>query len=210
MILKKIRIQVLEYISKTIICFALTGDRNSTRFFPLWTESFHLDGTKLRFRSAYHPNSNSQTEVVSRCLETYLRCKPKQGPKWLCWANNSASTQLNPFKALYSQDPPLLLKGTAIPSALEEINQMVAEHDALLAELCTNLLKAHNHMKSQADKHHRVVQYQVGEWVFHKLHPHYYGPFQIVNKKLPRLSKKRSCNLTSGLSHPIQSSMYPF
>lgn len=48
----------------------------------------------------------------------------------------------------------------------------MAEHGALLAEMCTNLFKAHTRMKPQADKHHIDMQYQVGEWVFHKLQPY--------------------------------------
>lgn len=66
---------------------------------------------------------------------------------------------MTPFKALYDQDPPLLLKlkCTTIPSTVEEVNQMVTECDALLAELHTNLLKAQNRLDSRVDKHRRDV-----------------------------------------------------
>ena len=39
-----------------------------------WQELFKLQGTQLHLNSAYHPQTNDQTEVVKKCLETYLRC----------------------------------------------------------------------------------------------------------------------------------------
>lgn len=83
-----------------------------------------------------------------------LRCltgtNPKHWPKWLSWAelwfntNYNSSTKLTPFKALYGRDPPQLLKGTTVPSVVEELNRLTSARDTILHELNTSLVKAQN------------------------------------------------------------------
>ncbi|KAK7279402.1 hypothetical protein RJT34_24453 [Clitoria ternatea] len=95
--------------------------------------------------------------------------KPKNWPEWLSWAefwfntNYSASTKMSPFKALYGQDPPLLLKGTTIPSKIEQVNQLQEQRDEILKELRNNLCKAQDQNRLQANKHRRDVVFQEEE-----------------------------------------------
>ena len=160
----------------------IVSDRDQLFMSNFWTEMFKMAGTKLRYSTAYHPQTDGQSEVVNRCLGTYLRCftnmKPKSWPQWLSWTeywyntNYHASTKTTPFKALYGKDPPILLRGDATPSNVEDVNQMVQDRNLMLDELKEQLAKAQNRMKVQADKHRRELELEEREFVYLKIQPY--------------------------------------
>jgi len=51
---------------------SIVYDRDPTFTSHFWKELFHLNGIKFRFSSAYHPQTDEQTEVVNRTVP--LRC----------------------------------------------------------------------------------------------------------------------------------------
>lgn len=73
-------------------------------------------GYAAEMSTSYHPESDGQTEVVNRCLETFLRCfiadQPKTWVHWIPWAEYwfnttyHASTGQTPFEIVYGRPPP--------------------------------------------------------------------------------------------------------
>ena len=174
----------------------------------LHQELFRLAGTTLRISSAYHAETDGQTEVVNRGLETYWRCfagnTPKKWSKVLHWAEYwykttfQGATQMTPFKALYGRDPPPLLKWKDHGTRVQEVDELIEERNQILEELKHQLEKAQERMKFPADKHRRELEFKEGDSVYlklkpyrfkslarktnEKLSPRFYGPYNITEK----------------------------
>lgn len=193
----------LHGMPRTII-----SDRDPIFVSHFWREFFKMSGTQLKMSSAYHPQTDGQSEVVNRCIEQYLRSFVYQQPrKWFSllpwaefWYNTTfhISTGMTPFQALYGRLPPTIPLYHEGSSSVHEVDQNLLSRDALLSQLKSNLAAATNRMKQYADSKRRDVQYEVGDWVFLKLHPYrqhsvsvrtypklackFYGPYQIEEK----------------------------
>ncbi|KAA0033067.1 transposon Tf2-1 polyprotein isoform X1 [Cucumis melo var. makuwa] len=136
----------------------------------LWKEMFRLAGTKLNKSTAYHPQSDGQTEFINRGLETYLRCfyseRPKEWVSWLPWAEFWYNTTfqralgVSPFQVFYGRKPPPLLSYGEGDTSNSTLDEQLRERDIVLAALREHLILAQQQMKQYADRKRRHVEYQ--------------------------------------------------
>ncbi|KAH1034725.1 hypothetical protein GYH30_054917 [Glycine max] len=187
---------------------SIISDRDPLFVSHFWMELFKLQGTKLKMSSAYHPETDGQTEVLNRCLEGYLRCFASEQPKtwsyWIPWAEYWYNTTFHvsigktPFEVVYGRQPPSLLRFLSNETKVAAVALELTERDEALNQLKSHLLRAQQQMKKYADKKRRDLQFEIGEWVFLKLRPHrqqsvvkrinqklaarFYGPFKILAK----------------------------
>ncbi|XP_070041479.1 transposon Tf2-1 polyprotein [Nicotiana tomentosiformis] len=141
----------------------IVSDRDLVFTSRLWQELFSMSGVTLSISTAYHPQSDGQTEVVSRCLETYLRCFCSDSQKdwsyylatteW--WYNTifHSSIQTTPYEALYGQPPPLHLPYMAGDLAMEEVDKSLLTREFKYQLLQYHLQRAQHRMADQANKH---------------------------------------------------------
>nr|KYP55896.1 Retrotransposable element Tf2 [Cajanus cajan] len=102
--------------------------------------------------TAYHPQSDGQSEVLNKCLELYLRCftfdSPREWSKFLPWAEYWYNTTyhttagMTPFKAVYGRDPPQLLKYVPHDKDPIVVKEQLLTRDAILQKLKMNLQRA--------------------------------------------------------------------
>ncbi|KAM0042505.1 putative nucleotidyltransferase, Ribonuclease H [Helianthus debilis subsp. tardiflorus] len=160
----------------------IVSDRDPLFISKFWQEIFRAQGTKLHMSSAYHPESDGQTEVINRCLEAYLRCfavdQPKSWALWLPWAEfwyNSTfhiSTGVTPFESVYGRPPPSVFSYAMGEIRVEAVARELQDRDEALRQLKAHLANAQNSMKAQANKKRREISFSVGEWVYVKLKPY--------------------------------------
>lgn len=60
---------------------SIVSDRDKVFTSNFWKHLFQLQGTTLAMSSAYHPQSDGQSEVVNKCLEMFLMCFTFNNPK---------------------------------------------------------------------------------------------------------------------------------
>nr|GFB19505.1 hypothetical protein [Tanacetum cinerariifolium] len=158
------------------IPISIVLDRDKIFLSNYWKEIFRLQGTNMKYSTAYHPQTTDQTKVVNGSIKKYLSCftfeKPKNWSKWLSWAEYSYNTSFHssanttPFKILYAQDPPPLAHYGSQPTPIFEVDRYLEERDRVLKELKEHLSKVQVNMKTKACGHRRNVQFEVGDKVF--------------------------------------------
>jgi len=134
----------LHGFPKTIVFY-----RDKVFTSQFWQHMFKLSGTSLKFSTAYHPQTDGQSEALNKCIEMYLRCftydNPKEWSKLLPWAEfwyNSSfhhSTGMTPFKVVYGREPPQIIKYTFSNQDPPQVQDQLLQRDTTLNKLKINL-----------------------------------------------------------------------
>jgi hypothetical protein len=190
----------LHGVPKTII-----SDRGAQFIARFWEQlQLSLD-TKLIRSSAYHPQTDGQTEQVNQILDDMLRaCIIHYGTSWdRCLAlaefsyNNSyqSSIQMAPFEALYGRRCRTPLSWSETGERQIFGPDLVTEAENKVKIIQANLDTAQSRQKSYADQRRKPLQFQVRDFVYlrvsptkgvqrfsikGKLVPRYVGPFKIL------------------------------
>lgn len=187
---------------------SIVSDRDAMFLSTFWQELFTIHGVDLLLSSSYHPETDGQTEVLNRCLETYLRCfcsaKPKEWSSWLSiaewWYNTTyhSATKMTPYEAVYGQPPPFHLPYLPGESKVAAVDSSLQQREEVIKLLRFNLQRAQHRMVQMANKKRSDRQFQIGDLVLlklqpyrqqslvqrpsHKLCPRYFGPYKILDK----------------------------
>ncbi|GJX34500.1 putative mitochondrial protein [Tanacetum coccineum] len=60
---------------------SIVSDRDTVFLSLFWKSLFKMLKVDLKMSTAYHPQTDRQTEVVNKCVECYLRCMTGERPK---------------------------------------------------------------------------------------------------------------------------------
>jgi hypothetical protein len=185
---------------------SIVSDRDPVFTSAFWRELMRLMGTKLLMSSAFHPQTDGQSEAANRVIIMYLRCftgdRPRQWLRWLPWAEyiyNTAfqsSLRETPFKVVYGRAPPSIRSYEPGDTRVAAVAQEMAAREAFLGDVRYRLEQAQTVQKLHYDRHHRPVSFAVGDWALlrlrqraasslprapkGKLKPRYVGPYRVT------------------------------
>jgi transposase InsO family protein len=161
----------LHGIPKTII-----SDRGTQFVSRFWEQLQNALGTKLIRSSAYHPQTDGQTERVNQILEDMLRaCVLQYGKNWdQCLSlaefsyNNSYQTSIRmaPFEALYGRRCRTPLNWSQTGERKVFGLDLVSEVEGKIRIIQANLKTAQSRQKSYADIRRSPLRFQVGDFVY--------------------------------------------
>nr|ABA94797.1 retrotransposon protein, putative, Ty3-gypsy subclass [Oryza sativa Japonica Group] len=186
----------------------IVSDRGTQFTSRFWKQLHETLGTDLNFSTAYHPQTDGQTERVNQILEDMLRaCALDFEGTWdrcLPYAefsyNNSyqASIQMSPNEAMFGRKCRTPLCWNEVGEALvfgPDILKSAEEQVKLIRE---RLKTAQNRQKNYADNRRRDLEFKKGDHVYlrvsplrgmrrfgmsGKLAPRYIGPYLIAARR---------------------------
>ncbi|GKD23858.1 putative reverse transcriptase domain-containing protein [Tanacetum coccineum] len=167
-------------------------------------------GTRLDMSTAYHPQTDGQSEHTIQTLEDMLRaCVLDFRGSWDVHLllvefsyNNSyhSSVRCAPFKALYGRTCRSPIMWAEVGEGHMIGPELVQETTEKISQIKDRLKVARDRQKSYADKRRKPLEFSVGDYVLlkvspwkgvvrfgkkGKLAPRFVGPFEIIEKVGP-------------------------
>ena len=189
---------------------SIVSDRGSQFTSKFWESFQKAMGTRLKFSTAFHPQTDGQSERTIQTLEDMLRaCILDFGGSWRKHLhlvefsyNNSyqASIQMAPFEALYGRKCRSPLCWSEVGEARLLGPELVQESSEVVKIIRERMLSAQSRQRSYANRKRREHVFKVGDQVFlkispmkgvmrfgkrGKLAPRYVGPFEILRQMGP-------------------------
>ncbi|GJT98647.1 putative reverse transcriptase domain-containing protein [Tanacetum coccineum] len=200
---------------KEIVCrhgvpISIISDRDSKFASRFWRSLQGALGTQLDMSTAYHPQTDGQSERTIQTLEDMLRaCVIDFGGSWDRHLplvefsyNNSyhASIKAAPFEALYGRKCRSPVCWSEVGDSQLTGPEMIRETTEKIVQIKNRLLTARSRQKSYADVRRRPLEFNVGDKVMlkvspwkgvirfgkrGKLSPRYIGPFKVLERVGP-------------------------
>ncbi|GKD43215.1 putative reverse transcriptase domain-containing protein [Tanacetum coccineum] len=202
---KLARIYLKEVVTRHVIPVSIIFDRDPRFASNLWRSLQKALGTILDMSTAYHPQTDGQSERTIQTLEDMLRaCVIDFRNGWVKHLplvefsyNNSyhASIKAAPFEALYGRK----CRSPVCWAEVGEVQltglKIVQETTEKIIQIKLRIQVARDRQKSYADLKRKPMEFQVGDRVILKfsawkgvvrfgkrgeLNPRYVGPFKVL------------------------------
>ncbi|GJT91497.1 putative reverse transcriptase domain-containing protein [Tanacetum coccineum] len=204
---KLMRLYMKEVVTRHGVPVSIISERDG-RFTSLFWKALHEAlGTRLDMSTAYHPDTDGQSERTIQTLEDILRaCVIDFGKNWDRHLplvefsyNNSYHTSIKaaPFEALCGRKCRSPICWTEVRDAQLTGPEIIHEITEKIVQIKSRIQAARDRQKSYADLKRKPMDFQVGDRVMlkvspwkgvvrfgkrGKLNPRYIGPFKVLSK----------------------------
>ncbi|GJQ98022.1 putative reverse transcriptase domain-containing protein [Tanacetum coccineum] len=204
---KLARMYLKEVVTRHGIPLSIICDRDPRFASNFWRSLQNALGTSLDMSTAYHPQTDGQSERTIQTLEDMLRaCAIDFGKGWVNHLplvefsyNNSyhASIKAAPFEALYGRKCRSPVCWAEVGEVQLTGPEIVQETTEKIVQIKQRMQAARDRQKSYADLKRKPMEFQVGDKVMlkvspwkgvvrfgkrGKLNPRYVGPFKVLEK----------------------------
>ncbi|GJW10992.1 putative reverse transcriptase domain-containing protein [Tanacetum coccineum] len=204
---KLARLYLKEVVTRHGIPVLIICDRDPRFTSNFWRSFQKAMGTRLDMSTAYHPETDGQSERTIQTLKDMLRaCVIDFGNGWEGHLpliefsyNNSyhASIKAAPFEALYGRKCRSPVCWAEVGDARLTGPELVHETTEKIVQIKHRMQAARDRQKSYADVRRKPLEFQVGDRVMlkvspwkgvvrfgkrGKLNPRYIGPFKVLAK----------------------------